>query len=284
MDEILLIGEINLDIYVYYKNKYHTDKYIIKPGGVTLNVAYSLKKFGLQPKIYSFLGEDIIGKGIKNEISKNFGLDLIKRSNFTNSIIYIISEDEIKIVGLKKEDPSFSLTPKVKKSIENAKIIHFSPYIFFNEINYEFLKKIIKYKKILSINLSLPLLKMEKFIKSLNYFDYIFMNLDEAKLLVKSENLKKIIKFLNENYKKCIITTKDFVLFISDGKEIKIDNKPIILKLDIGAGDYFIGGFLYGLYKNFSVEKSIKIGNKSAREHIINLNSSIELLNKPYII
>lgn len=274
MDEILLIGEINLDIYIFNKNENHTDKYILRPGGVVLNIAYSLKKLGLNSKIYSYIGKDIIGEGVLRKISEDFKIDLIKKTQYTNIIIYIITGEKIKLLGLKKENPRFLFSSEIKNYLEKSKIVHISPYIFFNKENFELLKKLIKYKIILSINLSIPMLKIEKFVESLKYFNYIFMNYDEAKFLTKSNNLEKIKKIFKERYENCIVTMKDSVYYISKNDELKIDYEFIQNKVTIGAGDYFIGAFLYGLYKKFSIEESIKLGNKIAKNYIIYLNSN----------
>lgn len=273
MDEILLIGEINLDIYIFNKNVGHTDKYILKPGGVVINIAYSLKKLGLNSNIYSYIGNDMIGEGVIRKISEDFKIDLIKKTRYTNIIIYFITEEKINLLGLRKENPKFLLSSEIKNYLEKSKIVHISPYIFFNEENYELIKKLIKYDFILSINLSIPLLKTEKFIEYLKYFNYIFMNYEEAKFLTKSNDLQKIKKILKESYENSVVTMNDSVFYISKDKELKIDYEVYENKVTIGAGDYFIGGFLYGLYKKISIDESIKIGNKIAKNYIIYLNS-----------
>lgn len=269
MSEILLIGEINLDIFILLKeNKTHTKNYLLKIGGTTLNIAKSLKKLGINPIIFSHIGKDLIGKGIYDELSKDFNLNLIRRNNLTNIILYFVKNDKFEIIGLKKENPPFKIDKDFFKFYRNVKVVHISPYIFLRKENYDFFERIKDEKKIFITNLSTQIINNQKFIKILNYFDYVFMNLEEGKKMVKKDDLNGIKRSLKENFTNSILTLPNGVYFLNKEKEVFLEIQKIYKKINIGSGDYFIGGFILGLLKNLKIEDSLKIGIESVKNYL----------------
>jgi len=129
-----------------------------------------------------------------------------------------------------------------------------------NDENFKFLNEIKRENKIFITNLSMPILDNQRFLKILNSFDYIFMNLEEAKKLTKIDDLNEIKKFLKENFMNSILTLSDGVYFLNKEKEIFLEIEKINKKINIGSGDYLIGGFISGLYKNLKIEDCLKIG------------------------
>ncbi|MGB9749427.1 MAG: carbohydrate kinase family protein [Caldisericia bacterium] len=269
MSEILLIGEINLDIFIILKeNKTHTKNYLVKIGGTTLNIAKSLKYLGINPVIFSHIGKDLIGKGIYDELSKDFNLSLIQRNDLTNIILYFIKNDKFEVIGLKKESPLFRIDENFLKIYKDVRLVHISPYIFLRKENYDFFEKIKDENKIFIINLSMPILDNQKFTKILNGIDYIFMNLEEGKKLVKKDDLFKIKIFLKENFKNSVLTLPNGIYFLNKEKEIFIEVEKIHKKINIGSGDYLLGGFIYGLSKNLKIEDSLNIGLESVKNYL----------------
>ena len=269
MIEILIIGEINLDIFIFLENnKSHTKNYSTKIGGTAYNIAKSLKNLKINPIIFSYIGEDFIGKGIYNELSKYFNLDLIQKVNSTNIILYFIKEDKFDVVGLRKQDLIFKVNENFLKLYNDIKIVHISPYIFMNNENFKFFNEIKRENKIFLTNLSIPILDNQRFLKILNKFDYIFMNLEEAKKLTKKENLEEIKKFLKKNFINSIITLMDGVYFLNKEEEVFLETEEINKKINIGAGDYLIGGFISGLYRNLRIEDCLKFGIESVKNYL----------------
>jgi len=269
MSEIIIIGEINLDIFILLEdNKNHTKNYSVKIGGTGYNIAKSLKNIRIDPLIFSHIGKDFIGKGIYDELSKYFNFDLIQRVNSTNIILYFINEDKFDVVGLKKDDLIFKVSENFLRRYNDIKIVHISPYIFMNDENFKFLNEIKRENKIFITNLSIPILDNQRFLKILNSFDYIFMNLEEAKKLTKIDDLNEIKKFLKKNFMNSILTLLDGVYFLNKEKEVFLETEKINKKIDIGAGDYLIGGFISGLYKNLQIEDCLKIGIESVKNYL----------------
>ncbi|HON82833.1 MAG TPA: PfkB family carbohydrate kinase, partial [Caldisericia bacterium] len=154
------------------------------------------------------------------------------------------------------------------KLYNDIKIVHISPYIFMNGENFKFFNEIKRENKIFLTNLSIPILDNQRFLKILNKFDYIFMNLEEAKKLTKKENLEEIKKFLKKNFENSIITLMDGLYFLNKEEEVFLETEEINKKINIGAGDYLIGGFISGLYRNLRIEDCLKFGIESVKNYL----------------
>ena len=108
------------------------------------------------------------------------------------------------------------------------------------------------------------------FIKS--DIDYVFCNEDELNSLFEVNNIDKSIEnFLNlfPNVKQLICTLgSSGVLIIEEGQSHHFDATEASVVDKTGAGDFFAGGYLYGLQKNLSLVDSAEIANRSAA-HVI---------------
>ena len=78
--KVLLIGDVILDLYTEkFKKKY--GRIVISLGGAS-NVAYNLKKMGIDVDFISFIGKDLAGK-LFLKLSDKFGVNtkFIKKSS-----------------------------------------------------------------------------------------------------------------------------------------------------------------------------------------------------------
>jgi len=108
------------------------------------------------------------------------------------------------------------------------------------------------------------------FIKS--DMDFVFCNEDELNSLFELNNIDESIEnFLNlfTNVKQLICTLgSSGVLIIEEGRSYHFDATEANVVDKTGAGDFFAGGYLYGLQKNLSLVDSAEIANRSAA-HVI---------------
>ncbi len=54
---------------------------------------------------------------------------------------------------------------------------------------------------------------------------------------------------------------KDGCSIIEKGKEFEIPSRPLPQNDPTGAGDFFLGGFAYGILKGYSLERCAQIAN-----------------------
>ena len=108
------------------------------------------------------------------------------------------------------------------------------------------------------------------FIKS--DIDYVFCNEDELNSLFELDNIDESIEnfsnlFPNVKQLICTLGSKG-VMIIEEGRSYHFDATEANVVDKTGAGDFFAGGYLYGLQKNLSLVDSAEIANRSAA-HVI---------------
>ncbi|MCK4926693.1 hypothetical protein KAS10_04945, partial [Candidatus Aerophobetes bacterium] len=54
---------------------------------------------------------------------------------------------------------------------------------------------------------------------------------------------------------------KDGCSLMEKGKEFEIPTRPVPEKDPTGAGDFFLGGFAYGILRGYSLERCAQIAN-----------------------
>ena len=102
--------------------------------------------------------------------------------------------------------------------------------------------------------------------------DYVFCNEDEIKALTEQDSTEKSLDFISKNFPKLnqlictlgangVIVMKENKQYFFEATEAKVIDKT-------GAGDFFAAGYLYGLQKELSIDKSANFANKSAA-HVI---------------
>ena len=105
-----------------------------------------------------------------------------------------------------------------------------------------------------------------------NDIDYVFCNEDELNSLFELNNIDESIEnFLNlfPSVKQLICTLgSNGVTIIEKGRSYHFDATEANVVDKTGAGDFFAGGYLYGLQKNLSLVDSAEIANRSAA-HVI---------------
>lgn len=101
-----------------------------------------------------------------------------------------------------------------------------------------------------------------------NDIDYVFCNEDELNSLSEKNTTEESIEFFSEefpNVRQLICTLgPDGVLILEGGNKYSSNASEAVVVDKTGAGDFFAGGYLYGLQKGLSIESSAEIANKSA--------------------
>ena len=108
------------------------------------------------------------------------------------------------------------------------------------------------------------------FIKS--DIDFVFCNEDELNALFEKNTTTESIQHFQEsfpNIKQLICTLgSEGVLILDEGKQHDFNATEANVVDKTGAGDFFAGGYLFGLQKGLTLTESAEIANKSAA-HVI---------------
>ena len=112
----------------------------------------------------------------------------------------------------------------------------------------------------------------------------MFCNEDELKSLYQVENTEAAQKFI-ANTIGCVACTcaeKGAYLFHQSSMK-RISTNQVSVIDTTGAGDNFAAGFLYGLSKNFSLDRCATLGNEIAGEVLKVYGPRIEKSLKKFI-
>lgn len=83
--------------------------------------------------------------------------------------------------------------------------------------------------------------------------DFLRLNRLEAQFVKVKEISRKSVVLLTKG--------KDGCSIIEKGKEFEIPTRPLPQNDPTGAGDFFLGGFAYGILRGYSLERCAQIAN-----------------------
>ncbi|MGI8597945.1 MAG: carbohydrate kinase family protein [Chitinophagaceae bacterium] len=246
-----------------------------QPGGAPMNVAYHLKKQGMEPVLISKVGKDI------------YGDDLVKILKNQNLNLQNLQLDEEQPTGIVHATPNANhevsydiVFPSAWDFIDyNAslsKLVEESDYFIFgslaarNSISKNTLLRLLEaaQTKVLDINLRPPHYSRELVEMLLHKADFLKLNEDELRLIsgwfLKSDDIYEQIKMLQNHFNlnsivvtrgnKGAIFKKEKTFFQHPGFEVKVADT-------VGSGDAFLAGLLAHLSKGFSASASLEYAN-----------------------
>lgn len=266
---VTALGEILIDFTPSYSSDNVYPCFVQNPGGAPANVLACMAKLGAKTAFIGKVGKDIFGTFLRQVLSE-YGIDTsgLKYSDTLNTTLAFVKLDENgdrtfsfyrnpgADTALEPSDIDFNL-------IEASRVFHFGSLSMTDEPSNSATLKALEHakekKKIISFDPNLR--------------PALWNNLDEAKNKIKSVLDKVDILKVSEEELEFITGENDFdkgSSILADGYGIKIvlvtlgsngcyyrykghtGTKPAFKNLDTidttGAGDAFLGGFLYSLY------------------------------------
>jgi fructokinase len=246
-----------------------------KPGGAPMNVAYHLKKQGMEPVLISKIGKDTYGNDL---------VAILKSQNLNLENLQIDAEQPTGIVhatpGANHEVSYDIVFPSAWDFIDYddslLKQVKESDYFIYgslasrNTTSKNTLLKLLEaaQTKVLDINLRQPHYSRELVEMLLHKADFLKLNEDEVKLIsgwyLKSDDIYEQINLLqNHFYLSTVVVTrgdkgailkKEETFFQHPGFEIKVADT-------VGSGDAFLAGLLAHLSKGYSASESLLYAN-----------------------
>jgi fructokinase len=230
----------------------------LKPAGAPLNVAYHLKKMGVQSYIISRVGNDILGEELL-KILKKWGIDdtfcIVDNNYPTGKVLAKTFLQEITYEIIEPVAWDFiEIEKEHSKMIKDANGFLFQSLTTRNERSRKTLHSLLEYScyKIFDVNLRPPFYS-EQIIKDfLRKSDLVKMSISELYEIVSWVKPGKIseeeaVCFLKEcfNLKEILITKGSYGASYY-GPENLYEKYviPINVKNTIGSGDAFFAGFL----------------------------------------
>ena len=257
---------------------------IYEAGGSAANTAYWISQLGGEVGFIGKISNDELGNQFQSSL-KDSGLKdftvFEEEDNQTGlCAIFITPDGERTMNTYLGAGEYLSVNDLNVDSIKDANILYMEGYLWDKPSSKEAFLHAAKLNKetggMNAISLSdvfcvdMHRESFKDFIKS--DIDYVFCNEDELNSLFELNNIDESIEnFLNlfPNVKQLICTLgSSGVMIIEKGRSYHFDATEANVVDKTGAGDFFAGGYLYGLQKNLSLVDSAEIANRSAA-HVI---------------
>lgn len=243
-----------------------------KPGGAPMNVAYHLKKFGIDSRMISSVGSDSLGDALLNQLqtwnipTENCQVNKNVRTGFVEAIAgedhemtYVIHED----VAWDQIQPSTAYDALVEK----ADAFVFGTLVTRNETSRNTLYRLLDKAtyKVFDINLRPPFYSREIIEYLLSQCNLLKLNHSELDLIISwyttsNRDEASAVLFIQEkfNIDEVIVTKGSRGATYYDGNlSHTFPACKVEVKDTVGAGDSFLAAFLAKKIQNESIETSM---------------------------
>ena len=257
---------------------------IYEAGGSAANTAYWISQLGGEVGFIGKISNDELGKQFKSSLNSSGLKDFTVYEEEDNQTglcaIFITPDGERTMNTYLGAGEYLSIEDLNVDSISDAKILYMEGYLWDKPSSKEAFLHAAKLNKktggMNAISLSdvfcvdMHRDSFKDFIKS--DIDYVFCNEDELNSLFELNDINKSIEIFEETFlgvKQLICTLgSDGVLIYVDGEKHTFSATEANVVDKTGAGDFFAGGYLFGLQKGLSINESAEIANRSAA-HVI---------------
>ena len=257
---------------------------IYEAGGSAANTAYWISQLGGNAGFIGKISNDDLGKQFKSSL-KDSGLNdytvFESEDNQTGlCAIFITPDGERTMNTYLGAGEHLSVDDLHIDAIKEAKILYMEGYLWDKPSSKSAFLNAAKINKesggLNSISLSDVFcveMHRDSFISFIaDDIDYVFCNEDELNSLTLQSSTNESFKYFEENFpkdKELICTLgSDGAVILKNGERHSFEATETRVVDKTGAGDFFAAGYLYGLQKDLSVDKSANFANKSAA-HVI---------------
>ena len=257
---------------------------IYEAGGSAANTAYWISQLGGNAGFIGKISNDDLGKQFKSSL-KDSGLNdytvFESEDNQTGlCAIFITPDGERTMNTYLGAGEHLSVDDLHIDAIKEAKILYMEGYLWDKPSSKSAFLNAAKINKesggLNSISLSDVFcveMHRDSFISFIaDDIDYVFCNEDELNSLTLQSYTNESFKYFEEKFPKvkeliCTLGSEGAVI-LKNGERHSFEATETRVVDKTGAGDFFAAGYLYGLQKGLSVDKSANFANKSAA-HVI---------------
>jgi sugar/nucleoside kinase (ribokinase family) len=257
---------------------------IYEAGGSAANTAYWISQLGGDVGFIGKISNDDLGKqfqtSLKDSGLKDFTVYETEDKQTGLCAIFITPDGERTMNTYLGAGEHLSVEDLNESSISDAKILYMEGYLWDKPSSKEAFIHASKLNKesggLNAISLSDVFcvdMHRESFIDFIKSdIDFVFCNEDELNALFEKNTTTESILHFQEsfpNIKQLICTLgSEGVLILDAGKQHNFNATEANVIDKTGAGDFFAGGYLFGLQKGLTLTESAEIANKSAA-HVI---------------
>lgn len=264
--DVTALGEILIDFTFSGYNEDGMALFAQNPGGAPANVLAAVQKLGGKTAFIGKVGNDMHGNFLRNVLqSKNICCDglLTDNNTFTTLAFVSLSENGERSFSFARKPGADTRLEENEVNydiIKSSKVLHVGSLSLTDSPSREATLAALDFAKENNITVSYDpnyramLWKNEETAKKgmrsvLPYVDIIKISDEETGLLTDEKDVKGAAKRLLRLGIKCVIVTKgsEGAYILSQKGEAEIKSKKVTVADTTGAGDSFMGGFLYKL-------------------------------------
>ncbi len=277
---------------------------LVKPiketaGGSAANTISTLAKLGLKTGYIGKIADDPKGKVFKKDLidtSIFYNTEFLDKRNTeaTGKCIVLITPDKERTMNTYLGATEYLTHYDIDEElIAQSEWLYLEGYRFDGQKSKEAFYKAIEIAKKNKTKIALTLSDSfcvdrhrSDFINLLNTsVDMVFCNEEELKSLFQVEDIQNAQKFISGTISCLVCTCAENGAYLFHGPSIrKISTNKVIVIDTTGAGDNFAAGFLYGLSKNYTLEKCAAFGNLIAGEVLKVYGPRIEKSLKNFLV
>lgn len=231
-----------------------------KPGGAPLNVAYHLRRLGVDSQMISRIGEDERGQQLRKILS-GWGFDLNyigTDQQHPTSTVDLFTDEKNEVHYTIHENVAWDYIPADPAYIAKVKeagVLIFGSLSLRNQTSYETLLQLLDVceTKIMDVNIRMPFFDIDKIEKVLHKTDILKLNKAELNQMVEAlgagieADEDKRVNFLRDKFSiNEVLLTKGSkgARYYHDDVSHFQQAYPIQIQDTVGSGDAFLAGFL----------------------------------------
>ena len=299
MSKVISIGEALIDFIPHEKGRALNDveNFLRVPGGAPLNVAAAVAKFGGKSQMITKLGQDGFGDAILAEI-KPLGVDVsrVSRTKKANTALAFVSlkedgERDFSFYRNPSADMLLEADEIVAEDFNKKDILHFCSVSLIDAPIKEAHRRAIEIAEekgtLISFdpNVRLPLWESPEacrkaIIEFLPMANILKISDEELEFITGIKDEEEALQWLLQGNVKVIIYTKgtNGAEFITKDKKVFSPSFKVQAQDTTGAGDSFIGSFLYQITDNeYSLEELMSLEEGKIKDILTFSNATAAL-------
>ena len=299
MKKVIAIGEALIDFIPHEKGRALNDveNFLRVPGGAPLNVAAAVAKLGGKSQMLTKLGQDGFGDAILNEV-KPLGVDVsrISRTKEANTALAFVSlredgERDFSFYRNPSADMLLNAEEIEEEVFAQGGILHFCSVSLIDAPIKEAHRKAIEFAKrnncLISFdpNVRLPLWETpeacrEAILEFLPFANIVKISDEELEFITGIADETEALNFLLQGDVEVIIYTKgtNGAEFITKERKVFSPSFKVEAQDTTGAGDSFIGSFLYQVAEgDNTLESLVNLPEEKVKEILTFSNATAAL-------
>jgi sugar/nucleoside kinase (ribokinase family) len=246
----------------------------ILPGGAVANTGMALARLGMPVSTYASVGEDNIGKVVKDSVSRwaaRDAISVIPSSRTTASVVGVSQDGDRSFLSAPGACDQFSLTPEqVEREIASgSRALHIGYAMILPRLDGEPLKKVMHCASQLGALTSLDVTYFDDrpwpdLLKLMPEIDLFCPSLLEASAITGKSNASEAATALVEAGVRKFVAVTDgargaLIDVVGEGQKF-VPARPVAVIDTTGAGDAFIAGVLAAWYRGLPWWTAAQIG------------------------